>query len=70
MMKVDRRLLTFWVELAGPFHTFKLLDSMGRNITNVLDAADFAESEFHGDWNSVFNEEESLDRGNWFANGN
>ena len=52
----------FSVELAGSFHTFKLLDSDGQIITEPRLAAEFAESEFGDGWNSVFSGDESLDR--------
>lgn len=52
----------FSVELAGSFHTFKLLDARGHEITNVREAAAFAECEFSGDWQSVFNGDEALSR--------
>lgn len=52
----------FSVELAGSFYTFKLLDAAGREITNATEAADFAESEFGTDWQSVFNGDEAIER--------
>lgn len=61
-MPYDPILPAFSVELAGSFHTFKLLDSAGRPITDMWRAAEFAECEFSGDWNSVFNGDESIER--------
>jgi len=52
----------FSVELAGSFHTFKLLDAKGQEITTALEAAEFAESEFGCDWQSVFNGNEAIER--------
>ena len=58
---------SFSVELAGSFHTFKLLGADGAEITNMMAAAGFAESEFSTDWNSVFNGDESIDRDDYLA---
>ncbi len=64
-MREDRILPAFSVELAGSFHTFKLFNELGQNLTDVHAAARFAECEFVGDWNSVFNGDESLERDVW-----
>lgn len=52
----------FSVELAGSFYTFKLYDARGMEITDAQAAADFAESEFGTDWQSVFNGSEAIER--------
>jgi hypothetical protein len=52
----------FSVLLSGSFHSFNLYDAHGREITEMMAAADFAESEFGADWAEVFNGSEGIDR--------
>lgn len=58
----------FSVELSGSFHTFTLYGADGAEITDMMAAADFAESEFSTDWNSVFNGDESTNRDDYLWN--
>ncbi len=53
---------SFSVHLAGVFHTFELYDAAGREIMDMVAAADYAESEFGADWDEVFSGSEGIDR--------
>jgi len=52
----------FSVHLLGVFYTFVLYDAAGREIMDMMAAADYAESEFGADWDEVFNGSEGIDR--------
>lgn len=47
----------FRVELIGAFYTFELYDDRGREIFELGEAVEAAESQYPGTWRSVFNGE-------------
>ncbi len=52
----------FSVHLAGSMLTLNLYDADGREITDMLLAADRAECQFGADWVEIFNGSEGMDR--------
>jgi hypothetical protein len=52
----------FSVKLCGSFYSAPLYDAVGREITDMTMAADFAENEFGAGWDEVFNGSEGIDR--------
>ncbi len=52
----------FMVEIVGSFHTFELYDNRGREVHELLAAAETAEDLYGSEWQSVFNGNDSVDR--------
>lgn len=51
----------FLIRLVGSLHSFVLYDMCGVEITNLMVAAEFAESSFSDSWECVFNDDERDD---------
>lgn len=55
----------FHVQITNCFFTLELLDSQGREIRDMYDAADAAECEYGCEWESVFNGDVAISREEW-----